>query len=127
MADISKQIIELITSSGKTAPQLTHALKFIGGNMQNGIYIVAEYFRKEGINIGIKKGLARGRLEGAAFMAFIATIIESVRRKISEDKALETEGQEILRGLEDGLKDAEKNVSLTNDTPLIDKPSNNSN
>ena len=45
MITSTEQIAYIITASGQTGPQMTHALKALGnGNMQQGLIRIAKYF-----------------------------------------------------------------------------------
>lgn len=101
MSNEGKQIAELLKSSGKSAPEMTHALKFIGdGSMENGLKRIGIYFEQE-----VKKGRLEGAVGGAAIMAVVIGLGVLVKRKIEEDKKHKEEGEAILKGLEQGLSE----------------------
>lgn len=127
MSKTSEQIKDLILNFGKKAPEMTHALKFIGdGNMQKGIGKIADYYFEE----GMKKGTIKGAAGGAATLAIGALVIRFVKKKISESKKHEQEGQEILKGLRNGMAEYEamKNEALISreetDTDRIEEDTN---
>lgn len=107
MTNKGKQIAELLKSNGKSAPEMTHALKFIGdGSMEKGLKRIGTYFEQE-----VKKGKLEGAVGGAAIMALAIGLGALVKKKIDEDKKHKEEGEAILKGLEQGLSEyTEENV-----------------
>lgn len=102
------RISDLIKSSGKSAPQMTHALKHLGnGDMQKGITRISNYFTKEGVKIGEERGFIRG----AAGVSGLFLLIFLIRKAMLEHQKHKVEGEAILKGLEDGLTDYEINKS----------------
>ena len=97
---ITDQIDDLISNSGKNAPQMTHGLKFIGdGNMQKGIEKIKDYYYKE----GTKKGTLKGAAGGVSITTIVFALAYYITKKISENKNHEKEGKEILEGLQNGM------------------------
>lgn len=100
MDDINKQILELVNKKGKSAPQMTHALKFIGdGNMEKGLEKIKDYFTSEGKKIGEMTGCVKG----VVFMSLVFTAVILIREKIEIDRKSKEEGQAILMELEASL------------------------
>lgn len=109
MNDTKKQILELLSSRGKSAPEMTHALKFIGnGSMEAGLARISDYFSKE-----VKLGTMKGALGATLVIAIIAL----VKKKVEENRKHNEEGEAILKGLEKGLAD----FSDTNETVIPDE------
>ena len=107
MDDINKQILELVNTRGKSAPQMTHALKFIGdGNMENGIEKIKTYFVSEGKKIGEMTGYVKG----VVFTSLVFTVAILIKEKIETDKKRKEEGQAILMGLEASLTNEGANL-----------------
>lgn len=105
MNDTKKQILELLSLRGKSASEMTHALKFLGdGSMEAGLSRISEYFSKES-----KIATAKGALGATVVIALIAL----VKKKIDETRKHNEEGEAILKGLEDGLADYTKNDEKT--------------
>jgi len=96
MITSTEQIAYIITASGQTGPQMTHALKVLGnGNMQQGLIRIAKYFFAEGksyIKVGRLQGAVLGTVGGttltlATFM--IAKQIKNRREKSKHDEEAE--------------------------------------
>ncbi|MEN6350987.1 MAG: hypothetical protein ABFD08_16525 [Syntrophomonas sp.] len=81
MKATTMQITDLITASGKTGPQMTHALKVLGnGDMQLGFLRIANYFLAEGIIVGRLQGVVGGAI-GVWLIFLIAKLIKDGREK----------------------------------------------
>ena len=73
------EIYDLMETTGKSAPDITQALKNIGGDMQTGVKKIASYFLDEGRyegyqvgkHIGERSGLLKGTIIGLAVPALI--------------------------------------------------------
>jgi hypothetical protein len=97
-SDITDQIQSLVKASGKSASQMTQALSHLGGgDMQSGIDRLADFFLKEGMTAGT----IRGALGGALGTAGIGALILLVRKGIKACKSHKTEGEAILKELEE--------------------------
>ena len=76
------EIYDLMETTGKSAPDITQALKNIGGDMQTGVKKIATYFLDEGRyegyqvgkQIGGKSGLLKGTTIGLAIPVLFGTI-----------------------------------------------------
>ncbi len=109
MTETGKQIAELMADSGKSAADMTHAMKVLGnGSMQQGFARIAMYFSEEEA-MAEAKGLARGRIEGGVavgigltLLGLISAIIKRHRKKKMKHEA---EGQIILSALETEVAD----------------------
>lgn len=113
--DTVNQIKILIETSGKTAPEMTKALKTLGGgNMQKGIAKMADFCFKEGIKIG----MIRGAIVGVVGTAAVGGLILLVRKAIKNHQLHKEEGEAILKVLEDSFADCEEddNSEPTHDT-----------
>ncbi|WP_405373202.1 hypothetical protein [Pseudobutyrivibrio sp.] len=101
MSNTANQISNLMQSNGKTAAEMTHAVKELGnGSMQAGFQRIGAYFDQE-IAISSAKALSKGRIEGTLIGIGITAIVIPttlyVKRKISERKEHESEGKKILK------------------------------
>lgn len=75
------EIYDLMETTGKSAPDITQALKNIGGDMQTGVKKIATYFLDEGRyegyqvgkQIGEKSGLLKGTTIGLAIPVLFGT------------------------------------------------------
>ena len=111
MSNTGNQIKQLLQSNGKSASEMTHALKFIGdGSMEDGLKRIGDYFEEEA-----KKGRVDSAIGGAIGAAVITMIFVGlgvlIKRKIDEDKKHKEEGEAILKGLEEGLLEySEENI-----------------
>ena len=100
MTATTMQIADLITASGQTGPQMTHALKVLGnGDMQQGLIRIAKFFLAEGksyINIGRLQGVVGGAaVVGLIFL--IAKLIKDGREKSKQ--------KEEAKAIMDAFKD----------------------
>lgn len=102
MNDIGIQITDLIKAKGKSASEMTHALKFIGdGNMQDGITRITDSLMKK----GQRNGVIKGAIGGVTITLLVVGLIHFIRDKIKENRSLKAEGEAILKGLNEGLSD----------------------
>ena len=100
MDDIDKQILELVNEKGKSASQMTHALKFIGnGDMCTGLEKVKDYFTREGKKIGEVTGCVKG----IVFTSLIFAIGVLIKKEIERNSRREEEGETLLKELEEEL------------------------
>ena len=104
MASTATQIANIMTNNGKTAADMTHALKLLGnGNMQNGLARISEYYSTE-VKYAKGKGLTRGRYQGTAIgiVGTIAVIklIQEVKKDHAAKLIHESEGRTILKTVE---------------------------
>ena len=61
MNNIAEEIYDLINTTGKSAPDMTKALKNIGdGDMQQGIKKLSDFFSSTAKEIGLERGLKLG-------------------------------------------------------------------
>ena len=100
------EISDLIETTGKKAPDMTQALKNIGGDMQTGIKRIGSYFHNEGMlegyqvgkHVGEKSGFVKGSAITLVITALVGTgvyLYDKNKAKIAL-KAHEAEGKEIL-------------------------------
>lgn len=96
------QITDLITASGQTGPQMTHALKVLGnGDMQQGLIRIAKFFHAEGKSY-IKLGRLQGVVGGAAGAGLIFLIIKLIKDGHEKSKHKE-EAKAIMNAFKDYL------------------------
>lgn len=105
MSNVSIQIANLITYTGKTGPEMTHALKALGGgDMQKGITRIAEYFLAKSPEL-----LKRGRIQGAIggiTCAAVLLLIAKLYNQSKKNTKLNAEGEAILKTLKDNLPES---------------------
>ena len=105
MTNTATQIANLMMNNGKTAADMTHAVKVLGnGSMQQGFARIGSYFTKEAA-IAAAKGLAKGRIQGGV-VGVIGTvaaggIIAYFVNKNKQKADHEEEGRKILQGMEE--------------------------
>ncbi len=116
MTDTGTRIIRFLMNPGKSAPDMTHALKTLGGDsMQHGLARIARYFTEE-VRISMERGIAKGRIEGGvigtlgglAIGGITTAIIVNRKKKIAKH---ETEGRDILKTLETETAESDDVVS----------------
>ena len=117
------EIYDLMETTGKSAPDITQALKNIGGDMQTGIKRIGEYFHDEGMlegfqtgkHIGEKDGFIKGSAITIAVMIFVRTgfyLYDKYKEKVALEEH-EAEGEEILEGLKAAIATEEEVVQET--------------
>ena len=117
MNNIAEEIYDLVNTTGKSAPDMTKALKNIGdGDMQQGIKKLSDFFSATAKEIGLERGLKLGEQRGwikgslttlgilslAAGGVYIKEKYAAFKRK----KALEQEGQVILAAIKETIPSA---------------------
>lgn len=117
MTNTGKQIAELMMDTGKSAPDMTHAVKILGdGSMQNGFSRIGEYFMEENA-IASGKGLFKGRIQGCIAGAVAVSLLGGITLLVASKKEKKTnheaEGQEILKAVK--LSDSVSATSSTRD------------
>lgn len=101
MNDIDEQILDLVNNKGKSASQMTHALKFIGnGDMGTGLEKVKDYFTREGKKIGEVTGCVKG----IVFTSLIFAIGVLIKKEIERNRKRAEEGEILLKKLEEELR-----------------------
>lgn len=114
MNNTGEEILEILTPSGKSAPEITHVLKFIGnGSMEAGLSKIGDYFQKE-----VKNGTMKGAIGGVIGGVILMKTVELVKKKIDESKNHKEEGEVILKGLREGLNDFSKEDNILCDDRL---------
>jgi hypothetical protein len=105
VADLSKEITDLLSDSCKAAPEMTHGLKIIGdGDMKKGMLTVAEYFTES----GIKKGAIRGTIGTLTVIG----LITEVKKLYDVNKAHKQKGEKIVEGLQKGIEEYNKEKNI---------------
>lgn len=136
MSNIPNDIKELINTTGKAAPHMTHAFKNIGnGDMQRGVKRFADYLFKEGCDQGIGQGFKMGEKSGwvKGSLTTLGVIslaiggglyIKDRYEAYKSKKALEEEGKEILDAIKSSVLEEKANIeTLDEDTK---EPTDNS-
>lgn len=102
MNTIGTQITNLITGSGKTGAEMTHALKELGGgDMQRGLTRIAEFFLADSAH-SLKAGRIQGAVGGVAGVGAIFLVYKLIKCAVKNSKYKE-EGKAILNCLEKNL------------------------
>ena len=115
------EIYDLMVTTGKSAPDITQALKNIGGDMQTGVKKIASYFLDEGRyegyqvgkQIGERSGLLKGTIIGLAVPALIGAgyyFYDKHKAKVAL-RAHEEDGKEILDGFKAATPSEAEDVS----------------
>ena len=108
MTSEGRQIANLMMDTGKSAADMTHAVKILGdGSMQKGFARIGEFFSKE-VAMETAKGRATGRIQGGvagilgvlAIEGIIAGIIAYANHRKEKKAEHSAEGQIILKTLE---------------------------
>ena len=77
MNKTSKEILDFLSSTGKSASEMTHALKFIGnGSMEDGLLRIGDYFERE-----VKIGTAKGAIGATIGTTIILTTLAQTKTK----------------------------------------------
>lgn len=113
------EIFELLETTGQNAPDMTQALKVIGGDMKSGIKKIGEFFYSQGINKGFQVGKDAGEkiglLKGSVITLGLVTLVQcsfNLYGKHKEKKALkmqEETGREIVDAIKEAVPSAEDN------------------
>lgn len=133
MTNTGKQIADLLMDTGKSAPDMTHAVKVLGnGSMQKGFSRIGEYFAEEASSAA--KGLTKGRIQGGVAGALgaaaaIGGVLYLISKKKEKAAKHEAEGQIILQTMKessvnaDGEELDENTVVDTDNTAKGSEPS----
>lgn len=128
MTNTGRQIANLMIDNGKTAADMTHAVKVLGnGSMQKGFSRIGVYFSEE-VAAAAAKGLTTGRMQGG-FVGVLGTaavcgiIAYAVNRK-KQNEVHETEGRKILCAMEESAPETEiiPSEDLPENTVVSDTP-----
>ena len=114
------EIYYLMETAGKSAPDITQALKNIGGDMQTGVKKIATYFLDEGRyegyqvgkQIGEKSGLLKGTIIGLAIPVLLGVgcYLYDNHKVKAVLRAHEADGTEILDGFKSAASTVEERV-----------------
>lgn len=104
MTNVATQISNLLMNNGKSAADMTHAIKIFGdGNMQNGLAKIGTFFAEEA-ELAAENGLIIGRIQGGIIGFFGTVVIVSISayalKKMSREVIHKEKGQSILTALE---------------------------
>ncbi len=127
MTSTATQIANLMMNNGKTAADMTHAVKVLGnGSMQQGFARIGAYFTKEAA-IAAARGLTKRRIQGsvvgvlgsAAVGGIIAYFVNKNKKKADHEE----EGRRILHVMEEASEDVEESeenaeVTISGGEPL---------
>lgn len=113
--DTSTQILDLLTAGGQDSPDMTHALKTIGGgNMKAGLRALANFMHDqgrtqgviEGYTLGTKNGMLKGSLITASAFSLIGVCI-GVYKKHKHHAELERQrinGEKMLCVIQESIQ-----------------------
>ena len=113
--DTSMQILDLLTTGGQDSPDMTHALKTIGGgNMKAGLRALANFMHDqgrtqgviEGYTLGIKNGMLKGSLITASMLALIG-VCAGAYKKHKHHTELEQQrmdGEKMLCAIQESIQ-----------------------
>ena len=117
---VADEILDLIETTGQKAPDMTQALKAIGGDMKAGIKKIGEFFydqgKHEGFQAGKGAGEKRGFLKGSVMTLGLVALVQTGfylydRHKETQAlKAHEEAGQEIVDAIEGTVPPEEDEV-----------------
>lgn len=115
------EISDLMETTGMSAPDITQALKAIGGDMQTGVKKIAIYFldegRYEGYQVGKQIGEISGLLKGTAIglaipvLFSIGYLLYDKHKAKAALRAHEADGREILDGFKSAVPTGAEIVS----------------
>ena len=134
MNNIAEEIYDLVNTTGKSAPDMTKALKNIGdGDMQQGIKKLSDFFSATAKEIGLERGLKlgeqRGWIKGSLTTLAIVSLaaggvyIKEKYAAFKRKKALEQEGQVILAAIKETIPSA---TETTTDISASERDNNTS-
>lgn len=134
MNNIAEEIYDLVNTTGKSAPDMTKALKNIGdGDMQQGIKKLSDFFSATAKEIGLERGLKlgeqRGWIKGSLTTLAIVSLaaggvyIKEKYAAYKRKKALEQEGQVILAAIKETIPSA---TETTTDISASERDNNTS-
>ena len=76
----TEEILDLLDASGQSGPDMTQALKAIGGDMKSGLKRIGEFFFDEGMSkgyqAGINDGEKNGLLKGSAITLGLVALVQ---------------------------------------------------
>lgn len=76
----TEEILSLLETNGQSGPNMTQALKAIGGDMKNGLKKIGEYFFDEGMSKGYQSGVTVGEksglLKGSAIALGLVALVQ---------------------------------------------------
>lgn len=108
------KIYDLVSTTGKTASDMTNSLKSIGnGSMQEGVKTMADFFFGTGFFAGRKKGEYIGWVKGSLTTVVMGGVFFGVvyAKNLYDEykfrKTLQENGDKILKTIEDNLTNEE--------------------
>ena len=108
----TEEILDLLETNGQSGPDMTQALKAIGGDMKTGIKKIGEFFFDEGMSKGYQAGVTEGEknglLKGSAIALGLAALVQGgvyLYGKHKEKKAL-TVKEEARKEEANAIKEA---------------------
>ena len=130
MTNTALQIANLMTNNGKTAADMTHAVKILGnGSMQRSFSRIGDFFSSE-ITVSSARGLRIGRIQGGIAGVLGVAVTYGFIWLLSQDKEIkalsihEKEGRKILQTMESTqapTTDNDKEELSNQEAPVIGK------
>lgn len=106
----AEEIFDLLDASGQSGPDMTQALKSIGGDMKSGLKKIGEFFFDEGMSKGYQAGVdvgeRNGVLKGSAITLGLVALVQGgvyFYKKHKERKELK-EKEEARKETADAIK-----------------------
>ena len=119
----TEEILDLLETNGQSGPDMTQALKAIGGDMKTGIKKIGEFFFDEGMSKGYQTGVAvgekNGLLKGSAIALSLAALVQGgvyLYGKYKEKKTLtvkEDARKEEANAIKEAIRTANANSTGT--------------
>ena len=76
----AEEIFDLLETNGQSGPDMTQALKAIGGDMKSGLKKISEFFFDEGMSKGYQAGMdvgeKNGLLKGSAITLGLVALVQ---------------------------------------------------
>ena len=116
MTNTGRQIANLMMDNGKSASDMTHAIKALGnGSMQQGFSSIGAFFKDEA-SIAAARSLAKGRVQGGIVgilgTVTVGSIIAYAVNKKKKMDDHEAKGRIILKTMEATVSESDKEAEV---------------